>query len=113
VKVDVLCDDEVGHAVAVWVTFHLAAAVGFTQSRSELAEDPRSTRAAFDHSCVSRFSLLHVANHHERDRADILITAPVAVPSAAMSNALAEYLSAIEARDVREQAHAEYINACE
>jgi hypothetical protein len=29
-----------------------------------------------------------------------------------MSNPLAEYLSAIEARDVREKAHEEYINAC-
>jgi hypothetical protein len=94
-------------------TFHLAAAVGVAQSRSQLAEDPRSTRAALDHSCVSRFSLLHVANHHERDSADILTTSPVAVPPAAMSNALAEYLSAIEARDAREKAHAEYINACE
>jgi hypothetical protein len=30
-----------------------------------------------------------------------------------MSNPLAEYLSAIEARDAREKAHEEYINACE
>jgi hypothetical protein len=29
-----------------------------------------------------------------------------------MSNPLAEYLSAIEARDAREKAHKEYINAC-
>jgi hypothetical protein len=29
-----------------------------------------------------------------------------------MSNALAEYLSAIEARDARERAHEEIINAC-
>jgi sulfur transfer protein SufE len=29
-----------------------------------------------------------------------------------MSNPLAEYLAAIEARDVREKAHEEYINAC-
>jgi hypothetical protein len=30
-----------------------------------------------------------------------------------MSNPLAEYLSAIEARDAQEKAHEEYINACE
>jgi hypothetical protein len=29
-----------------------------------------------------------------------------------MSNSLAEYLSAIEARDAKEKAHEEYINAC-
>lgn len=29
-----------------------------------------------------------------------------------MSNPLAEYLSALEARDAREKAHEEYINAC-
>jgi len=29
-----------------------------------------------------------------------------------MSNALADYLSAIEARDGQEKAHEEYINAC-
>lgn len=29
-----------------------------------------------------------------------------------MSNALAEYLSALEARDTRERAHEVYINAC-
>jgi hypothetical protein len=30
-----------------------------------------------------------------------------------MSNPLAEYLSALEARDAREKAHEEYIHACE
>ena len=29
-----------------------------------------------------------------------------------MSNALAEYLSALDARDARERAHEVYINAC-
>lgn len=29
-----------------------------------------------------------------------------------MSTPLAEYLSALEARDVREKAHEEYVNAC-
>lgn len=29
-----------------------------------------------------------------------------------MSNALAEYLSALDARDTRERAHEVYINAC-
>jgi hypothetical protein len=30
-----------------------------------------------------------------------------------MSNSLAEYLSALEARDAREQAHQVYLEACE
>lgn len=30
-----------------------------------------------------------------------------------MSNPLAEYLSALDARDARERAHEVYINACE
>jgi len=29
-----------------------------------------------------------------------------------MSNPLAEYLTALEARDAREKAHEDYINAC-
>jgi hypothetical protein len=66
----------------------------------------------FDHSSVTRISLLHVANHHESDSTNILTTCICATPLAAMSNSLAEYLSAIEARDAKEKAHEEYINAC-
>jgi hypothetical protein len=64
------------------------------------------------HSSVTRLSLLDVANHHEIDTASTPIITSHATASAAMSNPLAEYLSAIEARDVREKAHVEYINAC-
>ena len=37
----------------------------------------------------------------------------LSVSLAAMSNALSEYLAALEARDVRERAHMRYIDACE
>jgi hypothetical protein len=67
----------------------------------------------FDDASVARFSLLHAASHHEHD----IITIPTSysrlISPPAMSNPLAEYLSALEARDVRERAHEEYIGACE
>jgi hypothetical protein len=84
-------------------------AVDSAQSSAELAEHPREL---IQHSSVTRLSLLDVANHHEIDTASILITTSYATKSTAMSNPLAEYLSALEARDAREKAHEEYINAC-
>lgn len=65
-----------------------------------------------DHDTVPRFSLLHVANHHDIESTRIFTLPTYTDPSAAMSNSLADYLSAIEARDAREKAHEEYINAC-
>lgn len=67
---------------------------------------------SIDHDTAPRFSLLHVANHHAIETARILTTSTYDTTSAAMSNPLADYLSAIEARDAREKAHEEYINAC-
>jgi hypothetical protein len=61
---------------------------------------------------VTPLSLLDVANHHEIARTSIFKTSTYAAPLAAMSNPLAEYLSAIDVRDAREKAHEEYINAC-
>jgi L-asparaginase II len=54
----------------------------------------------------------HVANHHDSDKDGLYIPSSYATSSAAMSDALAEYLSALDARDAREKAHEVYINAC-
>lgn len=78
---------------------------------SEVRRNPRQP-TPFEHLYVARFSLLHVANHHEIDNTSTTSTSSYAASPAAMSNPLAEYLSAIEARDAREKAHEEYINAC-
>ncbi|KAI8942972.1 hypothetical protein NX059_001011 [Plenodomus lindquistii] len=52
------------------------------------------------------------ANHDERAILCALVAAAVwPPPPSAMINPLADYLSALEARDAREQAHAQYVNA--
>jgi hypothetical protein len=82
--------------------------------RRPIISDPgRRPPLDFDHGGVTRISLLHVANQYDIDSTSISISSNCAASSAAMSNPLAEYLSAIEARDARETAHEEYINACE
>ncbi|WP_337124929.1 hypothetical protein, partial [Staphylococcus aureus] len=50
---------------------------------------------------------------HETGRTGSLTRRDHTAAPAAMSNALAEYLSALDARDTRERAHEAYVNACE
>jgi hypothetical protein len=85
----------------------VAAPITFGEAPNSAACSPAARPLLRD-----TISLLDVANHYEIASTSTSKTSPYAAPPAAMSNPLAEYLSAIEARDAREKAHEEYINAC-